>query len=142
MGTGTSVMNNDGPLDADEARRRREEKIAQIDGVGGTLEWWRVYARAAVFTLAAQRPEGSRLTTDDVWHHLWLRGIPEPREFCRDNRAMGGVMRYAESQGWIVPIDHAVDKSQKKLGNVRNVQVYLTTRRPVPKNGKGQKQGR
>jgi hypothetical protein len=73
---------------------------AKNEAIGRVLDGadpaWVDEALRAVFWVASRK---ERFTTDDVWE----QGITSPEE----PRAMGAVMRVAESQGWIEPTrDH------------------------------------
>lgn len=89
-------MTPDEPMtfDAPLAAAARDRDMARVDRAVDPE--WRDLAYEAVVETAAELPDG--FIVDDVWQHL-PAGVEDPRE----PRAMGPVMRRAQSAGIIVP---------------------------------------
>lgn len=56
-------------------------------------------------------------TTDEVWERM------TKTDQTHDNRAMGAVMRKAQSKGWIEPTDRVV-KSNRAVCHSRPIRVW------------------
>lgn len=94
-----------GDLFRDEAIDRVEENADR--------EWmnW------ALFLIRLIAGQSSVLTSDDVWESLLGYNT------THDNRAMGAVMRKAQTNGWIEPTDRVV-KSTRAVCHSRPIRVW------------------
>lgn len=75
-----------------------DEAVALVDA--HAQPQWKQAAYEAVETLASRQVD---LTTDDVWHFLRLHGLADG---THEKRAMGAVMRRAQSAGIIKATDN------------------------------------
>lgn len=73
---------------------------------------WMQQAIRAVHHISGTR---SRFTTDDVWALL--------DETTHEHRAMGAVMRHAQTQGWCTPTGEYA-QSQRSVAHGRPVRVW------------------
>ena len=78
----------------------KREAIARV--WQGTDDEWRVMAIAALRERCLWR---EFFTTDDL---SWLTAT------AREPRAMGGLLKYGQSQGWCVPTDRMIKSTQTR----------------------------
>ena len=76
----------------------QEQGMAAANAAAGYT--FQQHARASIVVLALTQKE---ITTDDVWKHLWDRGVD-----TEHRGAMGSIMRRAARDGIVVKTDRMV----------------------------------
>ena len=97
------------------AEQLRDLAIKQVEENGN--QQWFTEAMEGVRWLAEQE---TLFTTDDVWEYL-TNSVPEAK--THDHRAMGAVMRKAQSRGWIIPTDRYW-QSKRAVAHARPLRVW------------------
>lgn len=92
-------------FDFEAAKKGRDEGIQRAHD--GAEEGWRGLALQVVLDICKT---GREFLVDDVWRALDARGVPRPKE----GRAMAGVLRAAESQGWCRKLNQYRASAQKQ----------------------------
>ncbi len=102
-------------FDFEAAKKARDEGIQRAHD--GAEEGWRGLALQVVLDICKT---GEKFLVDDVWKALDEKGIPRPSE----GRAMAGVLRAAESQGWCEKLNQYRASTQKQChANPRMVRI-------------------
>ena len=107
--------------DPDAARAARDEAIEQVDAHAEQV--WKAAALDVVHEIAQHR---DYFTTDAVWWVLDQRDVDPPHE----ERALGAIMRRAQSQGWIEITDRT-RKSVRRRCHARDLRVWKSLVREV-----------
>lgn len=97
-------------LDRDGSRSARDAAIARVDVSADDA--WKAAARRTIEALALSRRE---FTSDAVWE----LGLPKPREA----RALGPIMRWAESERLIEATDRVQETAQVNC-HARPIRVW------------------